>query len=113
MLTRDDVTVLNTDLPNWRGQAWHIQIGDRFYAVSAVDLDFPGLASIPGHRDSETMAFRADNKGNVIEWGEIGFVPYKDHEACITDLLDYLNHIIDAEIVEEPQRELPPGGDPS
>lgn len=83
-LTRDDVTILNTNAPGrWRGDAWLIRIGEQHYVVSAVDLS----VKIPGYRDSETMAFAADKSGEVTEWTELGFVPHKDHWACIDDLL--------------------------
>lgn len=89
--TRNDVKVLNDNAGgrDARGRWWHIQIGEAFYIVSAVDL-MAGL-SMPGYRDSETMAFPADESGEVTSWGEAAFVPYKDHEACIENLLESLN----------------------
>lgn len=90
-LTRSDVKVLsdNANPAEARGRWWHIQIGEDFYIVSAADLGFAGV--IPGYRTSETMAFPADANAEVTSWGEVAFVPYKDHEACITDLLGELN----------------------
>ena len=90
-LTRADVKVLNDNAggPANRGHWWHIQIGEDYYIVSAVDLAHGGL--IPGYRDSETMAFPSDASGEVTGWGEVAFVPYKSHEDCITDLLGELN----------------------
>lgn len=91
VLTRADVAVLNDNAggPNSRGHWWHIQIGEDFYIVSAVDLGAAGV--IPGYRTSETMAFPADAKAEVTSWGEVAFVPYKSHEDCITDLIGELN----------------------
>ena len=89
-LTREDVKVLNNDNaggPETRGAWWHIQIGDEYYIVSAADLGI----SFPGYRTSETMAFPADEKGEVTSWGEVAFVPYKSHEDCIADLIGELN----------------------
>lgn len=86
-MNREDVKVLSENVPGThRGHWWHIQIGEQYYIVSAVDLDFGGFA-ISGYRDSETMAFPADEHGKVTSWGEVGFVPFKDHWACIDTLL--------------------------
>lgn len=88
VLSRDDVTVLSTDLPGeHRGDWWHIQVGDKYFIVSAVDLS----SSMSGYRTSETMAFPADAAGEVTSWLEVGFVDRKDHEACIADLLESLS----------------------
>jgi len=59
--------------------------GTEFVLVSAVDLDFAGIESF-GYRTSETMVFPADGDGEVTNWGELGFVPYKSHAAALDDM---------------------------
>ena len=88
-LTRDDVNVLNDNVPGLRGTAWHIRIDDKYFIVSAVDLHFGGFV-LSDYRDSETMAFPADAKGEVEDWCEEAMVPTKDHWACIDQLLSNL-----------------------
>ena len=34
---------------------------------------------------SETLAFPADDAGNVTDWGEIGVSTYDDHDGAIND----------------------------
>lgn len=88
MLTRDDVTVLNDSITSGAGATqWHIQIGQEHYVISAVDLS----VTIPGFRTSETMAFLADEAGDVADWMDLAMVEGKDHETCILHLLDELN----------------------
>lgn len=88
-LTREDVQILNDNVPGWRGVLWHIKVRGAYYLVSAVDLNI-GI-DLPGYRDSETMAFPADEEAEALSMGEVGFVPFKDHWACIDDLLENLN----------------------
>ena len=86
-LTRDDVTILSTKVRgDHRGDWWHIRIDERFYIVSAVDLP----VFLAGYRTSETMAFAADETGQVTSWSDLAMVERKDHWACIDQLLESL-----------------------
>ena len=107
-LTREDVKVLSADVPgDHRGAWWHIQIGERYYIISAVDLmpaGFTGLVDSflgAGMRTSETMAFESNVDGAVVSWSDLAMVPFKDHWACIDDLLDSFGDVVDGEVVDE------------
>lgn len=107
-LTRDDVKVLSADVPGeHRGVWWHIQIGETYYIISAVDLRPDGLTAVfdsflgTGMRTSETMAFEADADAAIIDWSDLAMVPFKDHWACIDDLLDAIGDVVDGEVVDE------------
>jgi len=80
-LTRDAVTVHSTSVKGLRGSAWHIELADKHYVISAIDNEF----------GQETMAFAADENGHVTSWTEQAVVFSQDHEACITKLIDALN----------------------
>jgi hypothetical protein len=74
---RDDVNVLTTSLKGFRGNAWHIEVGGKHFAISAISNEF----------GTETMAFAADKDGNVTSWVESAMVHGQDHKACIAELL--------------------------
>lgn len=79
-LTRDDVKVLSTDLSGFRGTAWHIEIAGKHYCISAICNEF----------GTETMAFAADERGDVTSWTDLVVIHRMDHEACIAELLNTL-----------------------
>jgi hypothetical protein len=78
--TRDDVEVLSTDVRGFRGSAWHIKVGAKHFAISAISNEF----------GTETMAFAADEHGKVESFTDLAAVHAYDHEACIAALLDSL-----------------------
>lgn len=81
-LTRSDVTVHSKQLGGFIGETWHIEVGGKYYVVSA--------ASIP-REGAETSVFPADHAGVVSTLREVASVEGLDHEAAIADLLRRLN----------------------
>ena len=80
MTARDGVKVLTTDAKGFRGTAWHVEIDGKHYVISAISNEFA----------TETMAFVADERGQVEDYAELVVVRTWDHEACIAALLNTL-----------------------
>lgn len=88
-LTRGDVVVHSYDRPDWRGTAWHIEVANRHYVVSAVTLP-PVIA---GYKTCETAVFPANTDGTVENYRDLVMLDdVMDHEAAITELLGQINN---------------------
>lgn len=82
-LTRDDVNVLNYDVPRFNGTAWHIEVSGEHYIVSAIHGAFD--TGRP-----ETLIFRANEFGEPASWADLVNYPDFDHEGAIEELLEVL-----------------------
>ncbi len=55
--------ILDKNLPNFTGEAWHVKNGDKYYIVSGTVAMFSGW---------EVLIFPSDEKAEVVSWGDVG-----------------------------------------
>lgn len=91
MFTRDDVTVINTCLNDFRGVAWLIELDGLHFVVSGVDAP---------HHGPETIIFLANEYGRVINWTSLVELSSVDHELAIDDFISKVNEIISLRGIE-------------
>ncbi len=53
------VEILDKNLPNFKGKAWHVKNGDKYYVVSGVDAMFSGweVLIFPSNENAEVPSF--------------------------------------------------------
>ena len=57
------VEILDKNLPDFTGEAWHVKNGDKYYIVSDTTVMFSGW---------EVLIFPSNEGAEVVSWGEVG-----------------------------------------
>jgi len=71
------VEILDKNLPNFKGEAWHVKKDDKYYVVSGVHAMFSGW---------EVLIFPSNETGEVKSWGEVGGGRGITHEDAIAQI---------------------------
>lgn len=74
-----DVEIVKDSLPGFNGSAALVRRGSDYFVVSSI-----GTAFDTGR--PETMAFRADDSGNITSWMDVAGGTYATRESVIADL---------------------------
>jgi len=71
------VEILDKNLPNFTGMAWHVKHGEKYYIVSGTTAMFTGW---------EILVFPSNEKAEVVSWGEVGGGRGIDYDEAIKQI---------------------------
>lgn len=78
-MNKNNLPTVVRELKGWQGRACLVKRGDEYFVVSSVNAPFSG---------PETLAFRADAKGNVESFTEVAGGRRMSREEVLSELAE-------------------------